>query len=199
MRHPFRYRTGVNITYVFTFLLILIMAVVGLLMFGDDVKDEVTKNIVISSDYPHWISIGVIILIAIVPITKVPLSARPVTDTVEIAFGLDNTAMANAESLNGISGFWRGIAIICARVLFTVLFVGIAILLPEFDRIMSLLGAVACFTICIILPCSFHLSLFWKELSLLHRAMDLTIIGVAAVLSLVSTAFNLVPQEKLGM
>ena len=76
MRHPFRYRTGVNITYVFTFLLILIMAVVGLLMFGDDVKDEVTKNIVSSKDYPHWISIGVIILIAIVPITKVPLSAR---------------------------------------------------------------------------------------------------------------------------
>jgi vesicular inhibitory amino acid transporter len=76
MRHPYRYRTGVNITYVFTFFIILVMAVVGLLMFGDDVQDEITKNIVSSKDYPHWISIAVIILIAIIPITKVPLSAR---------------------------------------------------------------------------------------------------------------------------
>jgi vesicular inhibitory amino acid transporter len=107
--------------------------------------------------------------------------------------------MANAEVLNGISGFWRGIATIGVRTGCTVAFVAIAIILPDFDRIMSLLGAVACFTICIILPGLFHLCLFWAELPLWHRAMDLTMVGVASVLALVSTAFNLVPQERLGL
>ena len=49
------------------------MAVVGLLMFGDQVRDEVTSNIVLTSGYPHAISVCIVVFIAIVPLTKVPL------------------------------------------------------------------------------------------------------------------------------
>lgn len=49
------------------------MAVVGWLMFGDNVRDEVTSNIFLSNDYPEAISIAMITLIAVIPITKVPL------------------------------------------------------------------------------------------------------------------------------
>lgn len=49
------------------------MAVVGLLMFGDGVLDEITSNILTTPGYPKWISIFIVICIAIIPLTKVPL------------------------------------------------------------------------------------------------------------------------------
>lgn len=73
MRHPYKYRKGVNITYSFTFVLDLSMAVVGLLMFGDGVRDEITSNILLTDGYPPALSLLIVIGIAIIPLTKVPL------------------------------------------------------------------------------------------------------------------------------
>lgn len=60
------------------------------------------------------------------------------------------------------------------------------------------MGAVTCFTICIILPCAFHLKLFGKELSVRHKALDWSLIVVSTILAVVSTGFNFVPKDKLG-
>ena len=49
------------------------MAVVGLLMFGDRIRDEITFNILTTDGYPHALSICIVVFIAIVPLTKVPL------------------------------------------------------------------------------------------------------------------------------
>lgn len=58
---------------------------------------------------------------------------------------------------------------------------------------------VACFTICLILPCAFHLKLFGKELSKKQKALDWTLIVVSSILGTVSTAFNFVPKELVGL
>lgn len=73
MRHPYKYRRGVNITYAFTALLDLFMAVVGLMMFGDGVRDEITSNILRTDGYPEWISVFIVVCVAIIPLTKIPL------------------------------------------------------------------------------------------------------------------------------
>jgi vesicular inhibitory amino acid transporter len=199
MRHPYKYRRGVNITYAFTFSLDLLMAVVGLLMFGDGVKDEVTRNILAGDGYPTWISVFIVVCVGIIPLTKVPLNARPIISTLELLLGLDPRAMGDAPVTHGCSGLTRGILKIVVRVFCLVVFVLLAILVPQFDTIMSLLGAVACFTICLILPCAFHLKLFWHELSYRQKFLDWTMIVVSTALALVSTAFNFVPKEKLGI
>ena len=49
------------------------MAVVGLLMFGDSVRDEVTSNILLTQGYPKAISYIIVVSIAIIPLTKLPL------------------------------------------------------------------------------------------------------------------------------
>lgn len=49
------------------------MAVMGLLMFGEGVKDEITSNLFLTKGYPKSISLLVAMCIAIVPLTKVPL------------------------------------------------------------------------------------------------------------------------------
>lgn len=199
MRHPHKYRKGVDITYSFTFLLDMFMAVVGLLMFGDGIKDEVTRNILSTQGYPEWLSVFVVICVAIIPLTKVPLNARPIVSTLELFLGLDARAMSPSQPLNGLSGFTRGILKTTVRIGCTILFVVLAIVFPQFDTIMSLLGAVACFTICIILPLAFHLKLFGKELSRWERCRDWTMMLVSTVLAVVSTAVNFVPREKLGL
>ena len=49
------------------------MAVIGWLMFGDDIKDAVTSNILTEHAYPKAIRLFIIVCIAIIPITKTPL------------------------------------------------------------------------------------------------------------------------------
>ena len=53
------------------------MAVAGVLMFGNDVRDEMTSNILASSAYPRTLSVCIIVFIAIIPLTKIPLKWVP--------------------------------------------------------------------------------------------------------------------------
>ncbi|RMY27081.1 hypothetical protein D0865_16111 [Hortaea werneckii] len=195
MRHPYKYRRGVNITYTFTFSLDLFMAVVGYLMYGAGVKDEITRNVLLTDPgaYPHAINVLIVVCVAIIPLTKVPLNARPIVSTCELFLGLDARAMADPAALTGLSGYTREILKVVLRIGITILFVILAILVPQFDTIMSLLGAVACFTICIILPCAFHLKLFGHEIPRAQKALDWGLIVVSTALAVVSTAFNFVP------
>lgn len=57
------------------YLLDLSMAVVGLLMFGDGIRDEVTSNILKTKGYPEALSVCIVVFISIVPLTKVPLKS----------------------------------------------------------------------------------------------------------------------------
>lgn len=62
-----------NITYWFTYLLDASMMVVGILMFGDGVKDEITGNILELAGYPEAAKLTMVVFIAIIPMTKTPL------------------------------------------------------------------------------------------------------------------------------
>ncbi|KIW00791.1 uncharacterized protein PV09_07770 [Verruconis gallopava] len=198
MRHPYKYRRGVDITYAFTFLLDLGMAVIGILMFGDAVRDEITSNILTTAGYPKAISFIIVICIAIIPLTKVPLNARPIVSTIEILAGLDARALAQSNSLVGMSGFNRGLLKATIRILTVLIFVGIAIVFPSFDRIMTLLGSVCCFTICIILPLAFHLKLFSSEIGRAEKALNWVLIVISSIMAIVSTVFACLPKDLIG-
>lgn len=198
MRHPYKYRKGVNITYIFTFMLDLGMACAGILMFGDDVSDEITNNIFRTRGYPEFLSIFIAICIAIIPLTKVPLNARPIISTLEVLLGLDNRSLAMSSSLTGMSGLNRGVFKFILRIVVIASFVGIAIIFPSFDRIMTLLGSVACFSICIILPLAFHLKLFGKDIGKGEKILNWVLIIISTIMAVVSTVFACVPKELIG-
>ncbi|PSN59891.1 hypothetical protein BS50DRAFT_579694 [Corynespora cassiicola Philippines] len=198
MRHPYKYRRGVDITYIFTYIIDLGMACAGILMFGDGVRDEITSNIFLTDGYPKGVSVFIAICIAIIPLTKIPLNARPIISTLEVLFGLDNRSLAASSSLNGMSGLSRGIFKVVLRIITIIAFVFIAIIFPSFDRIMTLLGSVACFSICIILPLAFHLKLFGKDIGKTEKTMNWVLIVVSTIMALVSTVFACIPKEYLG-
>jgi solute carrier family 32 (vesicular inhibitory amino acid transporter) len=74
----------------------------------------------------------------------------------------------------------------------------IAIVFPSFDRIMTLMGSVACFTICVILPLAFHLKLFGKELSKKEYWGNWALMGLSAIMAIASTVCGVLPKEMLG-
>ncbi|KAI4151898.1 MAG: hypothetical protein LQ340_003218 [Diploschistes diacapsis] len=55
------------------FLINASLAIVGLLMFGDMLRDEITANIFVTKGYPKSISYMIAICISIIPLTKIPL------------------------------------------------------------------------------------------------------------------------------
>lgn len=198
MRHPYKYRRGVDITYIFTFLIDIGMACAGILMFGDGVSEEITNNIFRTSGYPAGLSVFIAVCIAIIPLTKVPLNSRPIVSTLEVLFGLDTRSMAVSSSLNGMSGLNRGLFKVMLRIGTIIVFVVIAILFPSFDRIMALLGSVACFSICVILPVAFHLKLFGKDIGTGEKILNWALIIFSSILAVISTGFALVPKELIG-
>ncbi|KAF2720526.1 hypothetical protein K431DRAFT_226144 [Polychaeton citri CBS 116435] len=200
MRHPYKFRRGVDITYILSFIPDAFMAVIGLIMFGNDVKDEVTRNIFVTKGYPQWISVFIVICIAIIPLTKLPLNSQPIVGTAEIFLRLDPISVANAEQDGtGFSPFVRHAIKALVKIVLVIILVIFAIVVPDFDRIMSLVGAVACSTVCIILPIAFHLKLFGHEMSRSQKVFDYTLMVFSGMLGVVSTAFNFIPKEQLGL
>ena len=73
MRHAHKWNKSLNVTFGFTYCLDTTIAVVGLLMFGEATRNEITSNIFLTPGYPKAISYIISCCIAIIPITKIPL------------------------------------------------------------------------------------------------------------------------------
>ncbi|KAK9359230.1 transmembrane amino acid transporter protein-domain-containing protein [Lipomyces starkeyi] len=225
MRHPYKFKRCLNISYIFTFLIDASMGILGLLMFGNKyVTEEITNTVLDTPGYPRTLSIAIIVLIAFIPLSKTPLNARPIITTIEVLLGVSDTPtpLLSADNdddddddlvadLDDQSYDWPPI-----RILTNLLVVIIAILFPAFDRIMALVGSALGFTICIVLPLAFYLKIFGpgrlkpayyispsgqshtgitQELSKAEIVFDLFAIAVGAVLAVVGGVWALLPDE----
>ncbi|KAK4152831.1 amino acid transporter [Chaetomidium leptoderma] len=199
MRHPHKYPQALKISFSFTYILDAITAVAGLLMFGDDVRDEITSNILLESSYPRALTICMCLCIAIIPLTKIPLNARPIVSTVEVLLGLHQQSVA--ESHHGLVGRgmgFRGAMKVGIRVGVVVVFLGISIVFPAFDSIMAFMGSALCFTICVTLPLAFYLKLFGHEISARERVFAFSVMTVSFCLSAVGTVWAFLPKSLIG-
>jgi vesicular inhibitory amino acid transporter len=126
-------------------------------MFGDSVRDEITSNILMETSYPRALTLLMCLCIAIIPLTKIPLNARPIVATLEVLLGLHQQSVAlPAEAHPSVRGGWlgwgmgvRGVMKVGVRVGVVLLFLGIAVVFPAFDSIMAFMGSALCFTICV--------------------------------------------------
>jgi vesicular inhibitory amino acid transporter len=172
--------------------------VAGILMFGDGVMTEITANLLQTAGYPRGLNITMSVFIAIIPLTKLPLNARPIVSTIEAMFGVASHAVAESPTLTGLSAYTRGILKIAIRIFVIIVFVIIAIIFPAFDSIMAFMGSSLCFTICVILPLFFYLKIFGKEVSTRERFLDYFLIAVCSVLAIVGTVFAFLPKSLIG-
>ncbi|KAI1769553.1 transmembrane amino acid transporter protein-domain-containing protein [Hypoxylon sp. FL1150] len=198
MRHPYRYKEAVTYTFSFTLIVDAAVAIVGLIMFGDGVRDEITGNILETTGYPDALNILLVIFIAIIPLTKIPLNSQPIVTTLEVVFGLRQQVVAEETPLVGLSSSSRGILKALVRILTLLVFLAIAILFPAFDTIMAFMGSALCFTICVTLPLAFYLKLFGHEISVRERLFMWTVMLISCTISIVGTVWAFLPRDLIG-
>ncbi|KAL4868487.1 hypothetical protein BDV12DRAFT_185858 [Aspergillus spectabilis] len=197
MRHPQKYGRSLWTTYIFTYSLDCSMAILGWMMFGNAIRDEVTANVLTMDEYPQFLSICIIIFIAIIPITKVPLNCRPLVATIEVLCGLEpHNDLSTNYTDRGV--FVRQALRALIRILVVAVIVVMAIIFPSFDRIMALMGSALCFTICIILPLAFYLKIFGKEISPKERLLDWCLLVASSVLAIIGTVWAFLPQDMIA-
>lgn len=163
-------------------------------MFGDTVTTEITSNLLQTPGYPPFLSYIISIFIAIIPLTKVPLAARPIISTLELLCGVPSPSQPQTSP-----SFLTTLLPTLIRIITTILLVLISILFPAFDSIMAFMGSSLCFTICIILPILFYLKIFGQEVSRKERVLDYVLIGVCSVLAVVGTVWAFLPRAWIGI
>ncbi|CAN3375133.1 hypothetical protein DIURU_005392 [Diutina rugosa] len=152
MRHPYKFESTLNYTYLVTMLADCSMAVVGFIMFGPLCNNEITNNILLTEGYPKWMYPLITGLLCIVPLAKTPLNAKPIISTLESVL-LPQTTTTNTTN------FITNVGSAAIKIGVNAAFVALACLFPEFDKIIGMLGASICFLVCIVLPGLFYLKL----------------------------------------
>ncbi|KAK4218155.1 transmembrane amino acid transporter protein-domain-containing protein [Rhypophila decipiens] len=189
MRHPYRYGQALKITFSFTYLLDATTAVAGLLMFGDEVRDEITSNILMEASYPHVLTFFMCMFVAIIPLTKIPLNARPIVATIEVLLGLHQVSEDTGVN------YFRSVMKVIVKIATIFVFLLISILFPAFDSIMAFMGSALCFQICVVLPIAFYLKLFGSHIPAGERMMQWCILVVCCILSVVGTVWAFLPKS----
>ncbi|KAI1824425.1 transmembrane amino acid transporter [Xylaria intraflava] len=198
MRHPERFNQAVNYSFSFSMLLDASVAIAGFLMFGNDVREEITANIFGTAGYPEVLNVLLIIFVAVIPLTKVPLAAQPIITTAEVLFGLQKPPIAEETSCTGLSSTSRGLLRALIRVATLLTFLAISILFPAFDSIMAFMGSALCFTICVTLPIAFYLRLFNREIAMGERILCWSVMLTSLLISVTGTVWAFLPKKLIG-
>ncbi|EMG47415.1 hypothetical protein G210_2272 [Candida maltosa Xu316] len=181
MRHPYKFTQTLGTTYFITLVTDLSMGVLGFLMFGQKCSNEITDTILTTPGYPVWCYPLISGLICLIPLAKTPLNAKPIISTLDVLFGVGNISTNNfREFVNTIGRF-------IIRVGVNAIFVLFAILFPEFDKVVGILGSSICFIICIILPCLFYLKLCGPKIQGAERLVVVLAIVISVGLALAAT------------
>ena len=183
MRHPHKFTKTLMTTYTITCIADSSMAIIGFLMFGKLCKNEVTSNLLDTAGYPSWVYPLISGLICLIPLAKTPLNARPIISILDEVFRLNN--LKEGESL--IWSYGKSLLRLLVRIGVNVAFVILAILMPEFDRIIGMLGSSICFLVCVILPCLFYLKLCKHKIRPVERLFIRFVIFFSSIIALTST------------
>lgn len=179
MRHPEKFKDCLKTTYTITSITDIGIAIVGFLMFGNMVKDEITKSVMLTPGYPDFIYVMISALLSMIPLAKTPLNARPIVALLDIVMGINHTESeyeAPKFQMTRVLKFFN-------RIFVNVVLILIAIKFPEFDKLLAFCGAGLCFLICSILPCLFYLKICAATIKPWERVTCWVVIAISAVLS----------------
>lgn len=171
------------------------LAVVGILMFGDGIREAITSNVLKTKGYPPGLTVFMCACVAVIPLTKIPLNARPLVTTADVLFGLHDAQQLADPSAPHRRPWLRSLQRAAVRVGVVSVLLAISVAFPAFDSVCAFLGAALCTLISIILPLAFYLRLFWEDISRAERAVSWVLMGVFAVFGAVGTVWTFLPKS----
>ncbi|MCO5566231.1 hypothetical protein L7F22_019907 [Adiantum nelumboides] len=98
MRNPRQFCQMLDWAYIAATVIYLGMGLIGYLMFGRMVSDEITRDLSQTIGYPRILNKVAIWLIIINPLSKFALAARPLVTTVELVLGVEASQAPNFAS-----------------------------------------------------------------------------------------------------
>lgn len=145
MRHPSKYANCCKSSFSITFIFDYLIAVIGFLMFGVFCNDSIIKNLMGNSNYPSWVNPLICVFMGILPISKLPLVTKPIVTVYENIIGIP-------IKQDGVS-----VRKLLGRFVFFSLLLATSLLFNSFGQLISFLGSLICFNICLTLPFLFYL------------------------------------------
>ncbi|KAF9512881.1 hypothetical protein BS47DRAFT_1297084 [Hydnum rufescens UP504] len=188
MRHPEEFDSMINYAFAITTAVYGTVGACGYLMFGNDVSDEISWDLHNTAGYNATLGQIGLWMLVIGPITKFPLSTRPLNIMFEMLLNIDPnsqllrkrrlTEQRSSASLQESilaqasqreiphNGLWRSIIasqfilLATERIALVLAIVGVAVVVPQFGTVMSILGAFCAFSLCVIGPLAAKLTIY---------------------------------------
>ncbi|KAI8087769.1 transmembrane amino acid transporter protein-domain-containing protein [Gilbertella persicaria] len=179
MKHPEHYTQMVNYSYFVAAMVYMAVAASGYAMFGSKTMQEITQNLVMIPEYNQTLNRLAVYLIAINPIAKYGLTLNPVVLSWQMGLLPHLEPQINKTKYTKTLVKWVGILLTSASI------VTLAILIPDFDKVMSLLGASFSFLISGIFPIFCYLKLF--KLPLWKRMLNYALVSIAILMAITGT------------
>ncbi|KAH9082029.1 transmembrane amino acid transporter protein-domain-containing protein [Lactarius deliciosus] len=183
MAEPHRFSEAMNYSFCFATTVYAVIGSAGYLMFGSNVSDEYQGYSPTLNQLALW-------MLVLTPLTKFPLTTRPLNLALECLLGLDNYTSDDSEvdqkpSATLAFKFNRSlkrILVACERITLVCLAVSVSILVPDFGSIMAVLGSFTVFLLCVIGPITAKMTLQRKV-----TVVDATILMVSTVMAMWGT------------
>ncbi|CAG8499900.1 1109_t:CDS:2 [Ambispora gerdemannii] len=193
MKKPQSVEASVNISYLIVGVIYLTLAIGGYLMFGNQTMEEITQNIMSTPGYNVLVNSFVVWLIVINPFSKYPLGLQPINEALEIS----------VSRVSYMHYFFspqkrRYISRMVLRTLLSGFIVTTAIVFPDFDRALSLLGSCFSFMISGIFPLMAHMKLFGWQMSRNEFIWNVFLLVISSIMALLGTIWTFFPSEWFG-
>lgn len=156
MKHNYKYGSCCNVAFSFTFILDFMVALFALLMYGTECQDLLMKNLIENPNYPKILKPLFMTIMGIIPLSKMPLLAKPIITTYENYFNLVEVKHSDIKT------FFKKLSL---RVLYIFLTLILSLSVTSFGKVVALLGSAICIALCMILPYAFKLIIMSDELS----------------------------------
>ncbi|KAJ3178360.1 hypothetical protein HDU87_003675 [Geranomyces variabilis] len=178
MAQPAKYTSMLNTSYSITSFVYVAIAAAGYAMFGSSTMPEITQNLPLVPSYNAFLTHTTLLLLTVNPATKFPLNVNPINVQLEHTLHLISPRTVYPLPLA------NRIMLRTCTALF-VLF--ISIIFPDFSQLMSLMGSLFAFSVCIVFPCLAYLTLYRRRLSRARYAAEVAVLCCGAALGVTGT------------
>ena len=178
MEKPQDFERVVNITYSIVLVACLAVGLSGYLMFGDLVFDQVTISLEQNSSAELAMTILTYLMI-LTAFSKITLTMFP------LAIGMEEIFAPFLSSERGISLLSAVI-----KIVLIVLALWVAIYVPSFSFLCSLVGMICTMTVSVVFPAGAYLNLFGHTLSLCEKLMYWAFVVIGLLMAVIGTALS---------
>ncbi|KAF9044884.1 hypothetical protein BDZ89DRAFT_942779 [Hymenopellis radicata] len=168
MQDPSQFDKMIDWAFVIATFIYGLIGYAGYLMFGANVSEEISMDLLRTPGYSPILNQAALWMLVISPLSKFALTTQPLNATISILLGIDVLPSSHedvAKRLTTPQGALMSRKRILGniqRVVVTLLAVGVSVAVPDFSAVMSFLGSVSAFLICVIGPLAANIALTGK-------------------------------------